>query len=60
MAWIDDAITEALDAVGDEAAYASARASLEAARDALRVGTTAEAHTHLNQALQALEEACPI
>ncbi|MGW4425767.1 hypothetical protein [Streptosporangium sp. NPDC004631] len=57
---IDDAIQETLDAIADEDEYAPARASLTAALNALRDGTTAEAHAHLGRALRQINETCPV
>ncbi|OQQ12950.1 hypothetical protein B0675_39695 [Streptomyces sp. M41(2017)] len=57
---IDQAIDEVLDAIGDDPEYAEARRELDAASDALRTGTTAEAHSHLVTANRLLAEACPI
>jgi len=58
-AGIREAVTEALDAIGDDPAYEHARTALAGALTVLRDGTTAEAHTHLTRALQLIDEACP-
>jgi len=57
---IDLAITEALDALGDDPAYEKARHALVKATDALNAGTTAQAHDWLDEALRLVDETCPL
>jgi gentisate 1,2-dioxygenase len=57
---IDVAVQEALDSISDDEEYAPARAELEAALSALKTGTTADAHGHLEAALRLIDETCPI
>jgi hypothetical protein len=57
---INEAITEALDAVGDDPLYASARRLLLEAERLLRVGTSGEARRVLDAALAEVEAVCPL
>jgi hypothetical protein len=57
---IDEAVAEALDVVGDDPLYASARGLLLEAVRLLREGTSAEARRALDAALAELDAACPL
>ncbi len=57
---INEAVAEALDAIGDDEEYETARALLVEADRFLREGTTAEAGRALDAALAELERACPL
>ena len=57
---INEAVAEALDAIGDDADYAHARRLLSEAQLALTSGTTAEATALLDQALVEINEICPL
>ncbi|GHG15246.1 hypothetical protein GCM10017667_55950 [Streptomyces filamentosus] len=56
---IDEAVAEALDAIGDDAVYAEARGLLVKADRLLREGTSGEAARALDEALRVLDAACP-
>lgn len=60
MARIDVAIAEALDAIGDDPDYATARDALTEASSALVTGTTAEVQWYLERALRLIDDTCPI
>jgi hypothetical protein len=57
---INEAITEALDAIGDDPEYAAARTRLLKAARLLREGTTVEARRALDAALAELNSVCPL
>lgn len=57
---INDAVAEALDAIGDDPEYARARCMLHHAEHLLTDGTTEQATTALNRALAELNEVCPL
>lgn len=57
---INEAIAEALDAIGDDPDYENARHLLAEAERALASGTTAEATELLDRAVAELEAACPL
>lgn len=57
---INDALTEALDAIGDDPVYAEARQHLDEATRLLDGGTTAEVQAALDRGIAAMDAACPI
>ncbi|MGW3196312.1 hypothetical protein ACWDBD_17335 [Streptomyces sp. NPDC001118] len=57
---VNEAVTEALDAIGDDPEYATARQLLHRAECLLADGTTEQATAALNEALAELERVCPI
>ncbi|MDT0608852.1 hypothetical protein [Streptomyces lancefieldiae] len=57
---INEAVAEALDAIGDDADYETARRLLGEAEKALGSGTTTEAAELLNQAITEINEVCPL
>ena len=57
---INEAVAEALDAIGDDEEYGTARVLLAEADRLLRDGTTAEAQQALDAALAELNAACPL
>jgi len=57
---INDAVADALDAIGDDPDYAAARCLLNDAARALADGTTVEAAAALDRALAEIEAVCPI
>jgi hypothetical protein len=57
---INDALAEALDAIGDDPTYAEARRHLDEATRLLDGGTTAEVQAALERGLAAMDAACPI
>lgn len=57
---INEAVAEALDAIGDDPAYEEARRDLEEAARLLSEGTTAEAQAALERGLASVDAACPV
>lgn len=57
---INEAVAEALDAIGDDPDYATARQLLAEAERALTSGTTVEAADLLDRAVAELEAVCPL
>lgn len=57
---INDALAEALDAIGDDPDYAEARRHLDDANRLLDEGATAEVQAALDRGIAAMNAACPI
>ncbi|MFD4788260.1 hypothetical protein ACFWN1_14615 [Streptomyces sp. NPDC058459] len=57
---INVAVAEALDAIGDDDTYSSARARLLDAERLLQDGTTVEAQRALDAAIAEIDAACPL
>ncbi|MGW9401455.1 hypothetical protein [Streptomyces sp. NPDC055642] len=57
---INDALAEALDAIGDDPVYAEARRHLDDATRLLDGGTTAEVQAALDRGIAAMDAVCPV